>query len=127
MEKSKKKRLEAKGWKVGTVDEFLASVKDEENQVIIGKGPLPDLSIKDFDDILAKLRHQARKAGLKRGDITEAIQNVRSVERISLQKAGNKVDDAGNLEKRAASGTRRGFERAMKKVRDAKPSRNDEP
>jgi hypothetical protein len=215
MEKSKKKRLEAKGWKVGTVDEFLASVKDKEDQVIIRKGPLkgkkvvwaqtegvyamshvavifmklifkldpagymitdesrlrdftdfgsgdvtpivrkikrvygidvsdvpdgnlleifrridlnkPDLSIKDFDDILVKLRHKARKAGLKPSDITEAIQNVRSVGRISLQKAGKEVDDAGYIEKRAASGIRRGFERAMKKVRDVKPSRNDEP
>lgn len=46
--------------------------------------------------------------------------------RIPLQKAEKKVDDAGYMEKRAARGTRRGFERAMKKVRVVKPGRNDE-
>ncbi|MBF8248551.1 MAG: hypothetical protein HW374_1351 [Bacteroidetes bacterium] len=214
MDKLKKRRLEAKGWKLGTVDEFLGPVQGKGDQTIIRKGPLkgkkiewaptegvdsmmhvaivfmkqifklepdgylitdetrlrdltdfgsgdvtpilrkikriygidvsniangnlleifrridlqrPGFSRKEFDELLAQVRHQARRAGLKRSDIIEAIQNVRSTGRIPLQKAVNKVDDAGYLEKRASRGSRCGFERAMKKVRVVKPEHDDE-
>ena len=214
MDKLKKRRLEAKGWKLGTVDEFLGPVQGKGDQTIIRKGPLkgkkiewastegidsmrhvatifiklifkldpdgylitdetrlrdftdfgsgnvtpilrrvkriygmdvsdvangnlleifrrielqrPRISMKYFNALLAQARRQAKQAGLKRSDITEAIQNVRLMGRIPLQETVNKVDDAGHLEKRAARGSRRSFGRAMKKVRDVKPARKDE-
>lgn len=214
MDKYKKKRLETKGWNLGTVDEFLGPVKGKGDQPIIRKGPLkgkkiewastegvdsmrhvatifmkrifklepdgylitdetrlrdftdfgsgdvtpilrrikriygmdvsdvtngnmleifrriehqmPRLSMKDFDALSAQAQRQAKQAGLKRSDITEAIQNVRLMGRIPLQETINKVDDAWHLEKRAARGSRRSFGRAMKKVHDVKPARKDE-
>jgi len=35
-------------------------------------------SMEDFDKLLAETRRQARKAGLKKADITEAIKSVRA-------------------------------------------------
>jgi hypothetical protein len=214
MNKKKKKRLEEKGWKVGTVNEFLDHVNGKGDQAIIKKGPYkgkkivcastegvdslrhvavmfikrifklepdayfitdearlrdftdfgsgdvtpilrkikriygldvsdiangnlleifrrieqkkPRISMKDFDALLKQVRRQAKQAGLKRSDITEAIQNVRLLGRIPPQDSDKNIDDAAYLEKRAAKGSRRRFERARKKIRDVKPAPEDE-
>lgn len=87
---------------------------------------MPRLSMKDFEALVPQARRQAKQAGLKRSDITEAIQNVRLMGRIPLHETVKKGDDAGQLEKRASRGSRRKFGRAMKKIREVKPARKDE-
>jgi AbrB family looped-hinge helix DNA binding protein len=48
-----------------------------EGDVVILKAVSPP-SMKEFDDLLEKARAQARRAGLKRSDIAEAIRKVRA-------------------------------------------------
>ena len=48
-----------------------------EGDVVILKAVSPP-SMEEFDDLLAKARTQARRAGLKRSDIDEAIRKVRA-------------------------------------------------
>ena len=60
MRKSKKKRLEAKGWKIGTVKEFLG-LSDEESAYI-------ELKIK----LAAGLRERRRQKGLSQLDLARS-------------------------------------------------------
>ena len=48
-----------------------------EGDVVILKAGSPP-SMEEFDDLMAKARTQARRAGLKRSDIDEAIRKVRA-------------------------------------------------
>lgn len=48
-----------------------------EGDVVILKAVSPP-SMEEFDNLLEKARGQARRAGLKRSDIDEAIKKVRS-------------------------------------------------
>jgi AbrB family looped-hinge helix DNA binding protein len=66
-----RKRL---GLKAG--DKFL--VVGDKDVVILKSISTP--SIDEFDDLIAKARKQAEKAGLKRSDITEAIVKSRGNE-----------------------------------------------
>jgi AbrB family looped-hinge helix DNA binding protein len=51
-------------------------VVGEGDVVILKKIEMPSMS--DFDDLVGEARRQARRAGLTRGDITDAIMTVRS-------------------------------------------------
>ena len=52
--------------------------------VVLGEGdtvvlkPISVPSMEEFDQIMARARHAARQAGLKRSDIAAAIESVRS-------------------------------------------------
>ena len=48
-----------------------------ENDVVILKNITPP-SIDEFDDLIAKARKKAKKAGMKKSDIKDAILKVRS-------------------------------------------------
>ena len=48
----------------------------EDDTVILKMITVPDMG--QFDDLVARARAQARKAGLKRSDITSAIEKIRS-------------------------------------------------
>lgn len=47
-----------------------------KRDVVILKAILPP-SMKEFDDLIAEARRQARKAGLKRSDVAAAIRKAR--------------------------------------------------
>ncbi len=51
-------------------------VVGEDDTVILKMISAPDMD--QFDDLVARARKQAKEAGLKRSDITEAITKVRS-------------------------------------------------
>ena len=67
--KSVRKRL---GLKAGS--EFVVVAGD--NAVVLRPITEPDMS--QFDELLAQARRQARRAGLRKADITNAIRTVRS-------------------------------------------------
>ena len=48
----------------------------EDDTVILKMITAPDMS--QFDDLISRARTQARKAGLKRSDISSAIRKIRS-------------------------------------------------
>ena len=66
---SVRKRL---GLKAGS--EFVVVASD--NAVVLKPVTEPDMS--QFDDLLAEARRQARRAGLRKADITNAIRTVRA-------------------------------------------------
>ncbi len=66
---SVRKRL---GLKAGS--EFVVVASD--NAVVLKPVTEPDMS--QFDDLLAEARRQARRAGLRKADITNAIAKVRA-------------------------------------------------
>lgn len=47
-----------------------------KRDVVILKSILPP-SLKEFDDLIAEARRQARKAGLKRSDVVAAVRKAR--------------------------------------------------
>jgi ribosome-binding protein aMBF1 (putative translation factor) len=75
MRKQKRKRLEAKGWKVGTVKQFL-DLSDEESAYI-------ELKIK----LAAGLRQRRRKKGLSQLDLAAKLQSSQS--RVAKMEAGD--------------------------------------
>jgi ribosome-binding protein aMBF1 (putative translation factor) len=75
MRKSKNKRLEAKGWKIGTVKEFLG-LSDEESAYI-------ELKIK----LAAGLRERRRRQGLSQLDLAAKLQSSQS--RVAKMEAGD--------------------------------------
>lgn len=48
----------------------------EDDTVILKMIPIPDMN--QFDELIDRARAQARKAGLKRSDISSAIEKTRS-------------------------------------------------
>ena len=75
MRKAKRKRLTAKGWKIGTVKEFL-SLSDEESAYI-------ELKIK----LAAGLRERRRQQGLSQLDLAAKLQSSQS--RVAKMEAGD--------------------------------------
>jgi ribosome-binding protein aMBF1 (putative translation factor) len=75
MRKAKKKRLQAKGWKIGTVKEFLG-LSDEESAYI-------DLKIK----LAAGLRQRRQQQGLSQLDLAAKIRSSQS--RVAKMEAGD--------------------------------------
>jgi ribosome-binding protein aMBF1 (putative translation factor) len=75
MREQKKKRLESKGWKIGTVKEFLG-LSDEESAYI-------DLKIK----LAAGLRQRRREKGLSQLDLAAKLQSSQS--RVAKMEAGD--------------------------------------
>src|SRR5918992_2492870 len=75
MRKAKRKRLTAKGWKVGTLEEFLG-LSDEESAYI-------DLKIK----LAAGLRERRRKKGLSQLDLAAKLRSSQS--RVAKMEAGD--------------------------------------
>jgi ribosome-binding protein aMBF1 (putative translation factor) len=75
MRKQKQKRLRAKGWKVGTVKEFLG-LSDEESAYI-------ELKIK----LAAGLRQRRQQKGLSQLDLAAKLQSSQS--RIAKMEAGD--------------------------------------
>ena len=75
MRKQKKKCLESKGWKIGTVKEFLG-LSDEESAYI-------ELKIK----LAAGLRQRRREKGLSQLDLAAKLQSSQS--RIAKMEAGD--------------------------------------
>jgi ribosome-binding protein aMBF1 (putative translation factor) len=75
MRKAKRKRLTAKGWKVGTVEEFLG-LSDEESAYI-------ELKIK----LAAGLRERRRQQGLSQLDLAAKLQSSQS--RVAKMEAGD--------------------------------------
>src|ERR671913_859887 len=75
MRKSKRKRLTAKGWKVGTVEEFLG-LSEEESAYI-------ELKIK----FAAGLRERRRQKGLSQLDLAAKLQSSQS--RVAKMEAGD--------------------------------------
>src|SRR5688572_18670926 len=75
MRKQKRKRLEGKGWKIGTVKEFLG-LSDEESAYI-------DLKIK----LAAGLRERRRQKGLSQLDLAAKLQSSQS--RVAKMEAGD--------------------------------------
>ena len=75
MRKAKRKRLEGKGWKIGTVKEFLG-LSDEESAYI-------DLKIK----LAAGLRERRRQKGLSQLDLAAKLQLSQS--RVAKMEAGD--------------------------------------
>jgi ribosome-binding protein aMBF1 (putative translation factor) len=75
MRKQKHKRLEAKGWKVGTVKQFL-DLSDEESAYI-------ELKIK----LAAGLRQRRQQKGLSQLDLAAKLQSSQS--RIAKMEAGD--------------------------------------
>jgi ribosome-binding protein aMBF1 (putative translation factor) len=75
MRKAKRKRLEGKGWKIGTVKEFLG-LSDEESAYI-------DLKIK----LGAGLRQRRQQKGLSQLDLAAKLQSSQS--RVAKMEAGD--------------------------------------
>lgn len=75
MRKQKQKRLEAKGWKVGTVKQFLG-LSDEESAYI-------ELKIK----LAAGLRQRRQQKGLSQSDLAAKLQSSQS--RVAKMEAGD--------------------------------------
>jgi ribosome-binding protein aMBF1 (putative translation factor) len=75
MRKQKQKRLQAKGWKVGTVKEFLA-LSNEESAYI-------ELKIK----LAAGLRQRRQQKGLSQVDLAAKLQSSQS--RVAKMEAGD--------------------------------------
>jgi ribosome-binding protein aMBF1 (putative translation factor) len=75
MRKQKKKRLESKGWKIGTVKEFLG-LSNEESAYI-------ELKIK----LAAGLRQRRREKGLSQSDLAAKLQSSQS--RVAKMEAGD--------------------------------------
>ena len=75
MRKQKRKRLEATGWKIGTVKEFLG-LSDEESAYI-------ELKIK----LAAGLRERRRQKGLSQLDLAAKLQSSQS--RVAKMEAGD--------------------------------------
>ena len=75
MRKQKQQRLRAKGWKVGTVKEFLG-LSDEESAYI-------DLKIK----LAAGLRQRRQQKGLSQLDLAAKLQSSQS--RVAKMEAGD--------------------------------------
>lgn len=75
MRKQKQKRLEAKGWRVGTVKQFL-DLSDEESAYI-------ELKIK----LAAGLRQRRQQKGLSQLDLATKLQSSQS--RIAKMEAGD--------------------------------------
>ena len=75
MRKEKKKRLEAKGWKIGTVKEFLG-LSDEESAYI-------ELKIRLADG----LRQRRQEKGLSQVDLAERLKSSQS--RVAKMEAGD--------------------------------------
>jgi ribosome-binding protein aMBF1 (putative translation factor) len=75
MRKQKKKRLESKGWKIGTVKEFLG-LSNEESAYI-------ELKIK----LAAGLRQRRREKGLSQLDLAAKLQSSQS--RVAKMEAGD--------------------------------------
>ena len=75
MRKPKRKRLEAKGWKIGTVKEFLG-LSDEESAYI-------DLKIK----LAGGLRERRQQKGLSQLDLAAKLQSSQS--RVAKMEAGD--------------------------------------
>ena len=75
MRKRQKKRLETKGWKIGTVKEFLG-LSDEESAYI-------DLKIK----LAAGLRQRRQQQGLSQLDLAAKLQSSQS--RVAKMEAGD--------------------------------------
>jgi ribosome-binding protein aMBF1 (putative translation factor) len=75
MRKQKKKRLESKGWKIGTVKEFLG-LSSEESAYI-------ELKIK----LAAGLRQRRREKGLSQLDLAAKLQSSQS--RVAKMEAGD--------------------------------------
>jgi ribosome-binding protein aMBF1 (putative translation factor) len=75
MRKQKQKRLEAKGWKVGTVKQFL-DLSDEESAYI-------ELKIK----LAAGLRQRRQQKGLSQLDLAAKLQSSQS--RVAKMEAGD--------------------------------------
>ena len=75
MRKQKKKRLAAKGWKVGSVKEFL-NLSDEESAYI-------ELKIR----LAAGLRQKRQKKGLSQLDLAAKLQSSQS--RVAKMEAGD--------------------------------------
>jgi len=75
MRKQKKKRLAAKGWKFGSVKEFL-SLSDEESAYI-------ELKIR----LAAGLRQRRQKKGLSQLDLAAKLQSSQS--RVAKMEAGD--------------------------------------
>jgi ribosome-binding protein aMBF1 (putative translation factor) len=73
--KQKQKRLQTKGWKVGTVKEFLG-LSNEESAYI-------ELKIK----LAASLRQRRQQQGLSQMDLTAKIQSSQS--RVAKMEAGD--------------------------------------
>jgi len=75
MRKQKKKRLEAKGWKIGTVKEFLG-LTDEESAYI-------ELKVK----LAAGLRQRRQRQGLSQLELAVKLQSSQS--RVAKMEAGD--------------------------------------
>ena len=75
MRKAKEKRLQAKGWKIGTVKEFLG-LSDEESAYI-------DLKIK----LAAGLRQRRQQQGLSQLDLAAKLRSSQS--RVAKMEAGD--------------------------------------
>ena len=75
MRKAKRKSLEAKGWKIGTVKEFLR-LSDEESAYI-------ELKIK----LAAGLRRRRQQQGLSQLDLAAKLQSSQS--RVAKMEAGD--------------------------------------
>lgn len=75
MRKQKKKRLETKGWKIGTVKEFLG-LSNEESAYI-------ELKIK----LAAGLRQRRQQKGLSQLDLAAKLQSSQS--RVAKMEAGD--------------------------------------
>jgi ribosome-binding protein aMBF1 (putative translation factor) len=75
MRKQKKQRLESKGWKIGTVKEFLG-LSNEESAYI-------ELKIK----LAAGLRQRRREKGLSQSDLAAKLQSSQS--RVAKMEAGD--------------------------------------
>jgi len=75
MRKQKKKRLESKGWKIGTVKEFLG-LSDEESAYI-------ELKVK----LAAGLRQRRQQQGLSQLELAAKLQSSQS--RVAKMEAGD--------------------------------------
>jgi len=75
MRKQKKKRLAAKGWKIGTVKEFLGLANEESAYI--------ELKIK----LAAGLRQRRQQKGLSQLDLAATLQSSQS--RVAKMEAGD--------------------------------------
>lgn len=75
MREAKRKRLEAKGWKVGTAQEFLG-LSDEESAYV-------DLKVR----MAASLRERRQRRGLAQADLAKALGSSQS--RVAKMEAGD--------------------------------------
>jgi ribosome-binding protein aMBF1 (putative translation factor) len=74
MRSSKKKRLEAKGWKVGSTKEFLGLSAQEEAYI--------NIKLK----LAEKLRYQRLRRGMTQSDLAKSIKSSQS--RVAKMEAG---------------------------------------